>query len=159
MNLLVATVLTFQLMTPPLTEDYVPNNSIEVTLVCTYYTNLAIENGTYNGQVLTATGEKLKEGMFACNYLEYGVKVYTKEYGVITKEDCGSPKHFPWISDTEYRIDIFVPREEGESDKQYLKRVNKLGVKEIKGWILPPPKDEVKKFERNEIKRFELIEF
>ena len=69
--------------------------------------------------------------MVANNNLPLGTKIYVKGHGVKTVEDRGSQKHFAELN----RIDIFVPRREGETDEAYYKRVNNLGRKKLKGYI------------------------
>ena len=80
---------------------------------------------------MTASGKKLADGMVANNQLPFGTKIYVEGYGLKTVEDRGSSKYFT----DETKIDIFVPRQKGESDTEYRKRVNAMGRKNIKGYI------------------------
>ena len=101
----------------------------EVTFHISFYTSLACENGGYAN--MTASGKKLADGMVANNQLPFGTKIYVEGYGLKTVEDRGSSKYFT----DETKIDIFVPRQKGESDTEYRKRVNAMGRKNIKGYI------------------------
>ena len=94
-----------------------------------YYTDLNSENGF--GPV-NCLGEKLQDGMVANNVLELGTQIYIPELGLKTVADRGSAKYFSEME----AIDVFVPRQSGESDAQYKKRVNNLGRHIIKGYIL-----------------------
>ena len=102
----------------------------EVVWEVTYYTDLPEENSYEYGGV-NATGEPLAKGMVANNQLALGTKIYVEGYGLKTVEDRGSKRHFSKTN----RIDIFIPRKNGESDEAYYKRVNKLGRDKLKGYI------------------------
>jgi 3D (Asp-Asp-Asp) domain-containing protein len=101
----------------------------EITFEVSFYSDLNCENGFGN---ITATGKTLQDGMIANNFLEFGTKVYIEGLGLKTVEDRGSKKYFGEID----KIDVFVPRINGESDSEYYKRVNSLGRKNIDGYIL-----------------------
>lgn len=102
----------------------------EVTWEVTYYTDLPQENSYEYGGV-NATGEPLEKGMVANNNLPLGTKIYVEGYGLKTVEDRGSDRHFSQLN----RIDIFVPRVNGETDSEYYTRVNNLGRDKLKGYI------------------------
>ena len=101
----------------------------KVTFEVSFYSDLNCENGFGN---ITATGKTLEDGMIANNFLEFGTKIYIEGLGLKTVEDRGSKKYFNAIN----KIDVFVPRINGESDSEYYKRVNSLGRKNIDGYIL-----------------------
>jgi 3D (Asp-Asp-Asp) domain-containing protein len=101
----------------------------EVTLICTFYTTL-------EGGKLDSKGQPLSRGAAASNHIQYGTLINTEEYGTLRVVDVGSEKHFWYIDDSTYRIDIFVVRKSGESDYDYKKRVKDMGIKTIKGKIL-----------------------
>lgn len=105
-------------------------NATEIEWEVTFYSSLPEENSLQWGGI-NATGEPLANGMVANNNLPLGTKIYVKGHGVKTVEDRGSQKHFAELN----RIDIFVPRREGETDEAYYKRVNNLGRKKLKGYI------------------------
>lgn len=102
------------------------NNEVEITL--TFYTSLAEENGGFSG--INCSGKKLTPGTVANNVLPLGTKIYTKEFGTLTVADRGGNNF-----DTIHRLDVYIPREEGESDKDYLTRVNDMGKVKVKGYI------------------------
>lgn len=94
-----------------------------------YYTDLNCENGF---GPINCKGEKLVQGMVANNVLSLGTQIYLPELGLKTVADRGSDKYFSKFN----AIDVFVPRNPGESDKQYYKRVNNLGRHTVRGYIL-----------------------
>lgn len=94
-----------------------------------YYTDLDIENGF---GAINCLGEPLVDGMVANNILELGTEIYTPELGLKKVADRGSAKYFSDINS----IDVFVPRNKGESDSEYYKRVNDMGRTKIQGYIL-----------------------
>lgn len=102
------------------------NNEVEITL--TFYTSLAEENGGFSG--INCSGKKLTPGTVANNVLPLGTKIYTKEFGTLTVADRGGNNF-----DTIHSLDVYIPREEGESDKDYLTRVNDMGKVKVKGYI------------------------
>lgn len=94
-----------------------------------YYTDLDIENGF---GAINCLGEPLVDGMVANNILELGTEIYIPELGLKKVADRGSAKHFSDVNS----IDVFVPRNKGESDSEYYKRVNDMGRTKIQGYIL-----------------------
>lgn len=93
----------------------------------TFYTNLPSENGGYT---ITATGKTLRSGMVASNYYSMGKNIYLTGYGTMTVEDRGGASF-----NSSSRLDVFIPRRSGESNSTYLKRVNNLGVRTVKGYV------------------------
>lgn len=100
----------------------------EIDIVLTFYTSLAEENGGYTG--ITCTGGKLTPGIVANNVLPLGTEIYTNEFGTLTVADRGGNNF-----DTIHRLDVFIARNDGESDWEYKKRVNDMGKVKIKGYI------------------------
>lgn len=100
----------------------------EIDIVLTFYTSLAEENGGYAG--ITCTGGKLTPGMVANNILPLGTEIYTSEFGTLTVSDRGGNNF-----NTIHRLDVFIARNDGESDWQYKKRVNDMGKVKIKGYV------------------------
>lgn len=92
-----------------------------------FYTDLPSENGGYT---VTATGEKLRSGMVASNYYSLGTKIYLSGWGTMTVKDRGGSNF-----NSSKRLDVFIPRKSGESNTTYLRRVNKLGLKTVKGYV------------------------
>jgi 3D (Asp-Asp-Asp) domain-containing protein len=103
------------------------NTEVDITL--TFYTSLAEENGGFNG--INCIGKKLTSGTVANNVLPLGTEIYTKEFGTLTVSDRGG-NNFNTIN----RLDVYVPREDGESDRDYFIRVNKMGKIKVKGYIV-----------------------
>ena len=102
----------------------------DVTLIefkCTYYTSLPSENGGYT---VTCEGKPLEGNIVANNTLPLGTKILLNDK-VYTVSDKGSSR-FRKIT----RLDILVERNQGESDEEYLNRVNNLGVEYIEGYII-----------------------
>lgn len=99
------------------------------TFEVAFYSDLNCENGFGN---ITATGEVLEDGVIANNFLDFGTKVYIEGLGVKTVKDRGSKKYFYDVS----KIDVFVPRNNNESDYEYYERVNSMGRKKVNGYIL-----------------------
>ncbi|NRU52631.1 hypothetical protein [Clostridium beijerinckii] len=97
----------------------------------TFYSNLDIENYSGCGGI-TSTGSKLFDGVVASNYYKINTKIKLQGWGEVTVLDRGSDKYF----NNDYRLDVFVPKENGESDSTYYNRVNKMGKIKVKGQII-----------------------
>lgn len=94
-----------------------------------FYSDLNCENGYEN---LTATGEVLSDGMVANNHFKFGTQLYIKGFGLKTVKDRGSKKYFS----KKNNVDIFIPRNKGETDSEYYKRVNNMGRLDVPGYII-----------------------
>lgn len=110
-------------------ENFDKNQSTRSFKV-SFYTALPEENGGYeqlaNGQSIhTATN------VVASNYYPLGTKIYLEGWGVMTVADRGGP-HF----NSSDRLDILVPRRNGESKQDYKARAMKLGRQTISGYIV-----------------------
>lgn len=105
------------------------NLGYETDITLTFYTSLAEENSGYVG--INCTGGKLIPGMVANNVLPLGTKIYTSEFGTLTVADRGGNNF-----DTIHRLDVFIARNIGESDRDYKKRVNNMGKVKVKGYIV-----------------------
>lgn len=101
----------------------------ETDIVLTFYTSLEEENGGYKG--INCLGKKLTPGMVANNVLPLGTEIYTNEFGTLTVYDRGGNNF-----DTIHRLDVYIPRNDGENDREYLKRVNNMGKVKVKGYIV-----------------------
>lgn len=102
--------------------------------VLTYYALLSQECGNTLG--VTASGKQVQEGMVASpKALSFGTKILI-EGNEYTVEDRGSSKYIKVNNDGSIRLDVFIGRLNGESDSQYSKRVNDMGVKRVKGYIV-----------------------
>lgn len=101
----------------------------EYTFEISFYSDLNCENGWGN---ITAYGETLSDGMIANNFLSKNTMVYFDGYGTKRVADTGSDEYFNAVN----KADVFVPRQSGEDDDQYFRRVNSMGRKHVKGYIL-----------------------
>lgn len=95
----------------------------------TFYSSLNCENG-YGS--ITSTGSKLFDGVVASNHYKINTRIKLQGWGEVTVLDRGSDKYF----NNDYRLDVYIPREHGESDSHYFSRVNKMGKVKVKGCIL-----------------------
>lgn len=93
----------------------------------TFYTDLASENGGYTG---TASGAPLVYGVVASNSYPFGTKIYLEGYGYFTVADRGGSDF-----DSYGRLDVFIPRNAGESDDEYYNRVNSMGRPTVSGYV------------------------
>ena len=104
-----------------------------IKLIITFYTSLAGENSGHES--LNAQGGRLYPGTIASNCLPFGTKITTEQYGLLTVEDRGS-KNFNFINDHTYRVDMYISKQNGESNRQYQKRVYNMGKVEIDAKLL-----------------------
>ena len=51
-------------------------------------------------------------------------------------EDRGSSKYIKVNNDGSIRLDVYLPRINGETDAQYNKRIQSQGVKKVQGYIV-----------------------
>lgn len=101
---------------------------IEIDVELSFYTSL-IEENTSHGSV-DAQGNPLEWGTIAVpRSIELGTKFDIEGYEGTTfvARDRGSKKHIRIKEDGTYRIDMFVPRKDGEDDDTYWERVNNYG--------------------------------
>ena len=95
-----------------------------------FYSSLPCENGIYG--LKTASGVDMQENTVANNFLPFFTNVYIEGYGMKEVHDTGSPKYF----NTYDKFDIYVPRNPGENDSDYYKRVNDMGRQVKKAYII-----------------------
>ena len=99
----------------------------------TFYTDTASCNGS--SSCLTASGEYLNTKTIAVPRQEnstkpiypFGTKVEIEGYGEKLVQDTGNPNYLKIKNDGTVIIDVFIPRNSGESDGQYLQRVRSMG--------------------------------
>lgn len=104
-------------------------NRIEwIEFELTFYSSLASENGGYT---ITCLGEELQYGMVANNILDLGTEIYLEGWGTFTNSDRGG-SNFNVVN----RLDVLIERNYGESDSEYLKRVNNMGRVKVMGYIV-----------------------
>lgn len=99
----------------------------EVEANISFYTNLPSENGGYS---VTSQGHKHKSTTIAApKDIPFGTKIDCGEYGVKIVDDRGGA--IKYDSKGRMKLDIFVPRNSGESDSSYKNRVHQMGRKYI----------------------------
>lgn len=111
-------------------QNFDKNQSNITEFKVSFYTALPSENG---GHSLMANGEPVANArnVVASNYYPIGTKIYLEGWGTMTVKDRGG-SHF----DDPRRLDILVPRKEGESDSQYKARAMQLGRQTLSGYIV-----------------------
>ncbi|MEG1597496.1 MAG: hypothetical protein RR359_04405 [Bacilli bacterium] len=104
------------------------NGYKKVNLKLTFYTDLSCENTEEYGGV-DAIGNKLTFGTVANNYYPIGteIKIGDNNFTVSDRGGNGFNNY--------YNLDVFIPREYGENDDNYYKRINSMGVKEVVGYV------------------------
>ena len=115
-------------------EVKVKSEWINVNLHVSYYTDLPIEN-TPNKPTTDAQGNKLIKSTIAIpRDLPLGTKFIIDGFdGEYVGRDRGSKKYIKWLSEDTMKIDMHIPRNKGESDSTYYKRVNNMGVTKTTG--------------------------
>ncbi len=102
------------------------------TFDLTFYTSLPVENGGYTSMACGGKIANVKEIIYVANNVyPCGTQIYLEGYGVMTVKDRGG-KSF----DSKTRLDVLIPRNQGESDNNYFKRVNNKGRQKAKGYIV-----------------------
>ena len=107
---------------------------IEIDVELSFYTGLACEN-TPLGAV-DAQGNALIWGTIAVpRTVSLGTEFSFDNYPdmIFTARDRGSVKHIRVTDKGVYRMDVYCPRKQGESDSAYYKRVNNYGKIKTKG--------------------------
>lgn len=95
-----------------------------ITLKLSFYGDGAEENGGYAG--MDAQGGKLRAGTIASNVYPFGTQ-FSINGQIFTVRDRGG-SHF----NSPDRIDVFVPRRDGETKEEYNRRIREYGRKEVK---------------------------
>ena len=109
----------------------ISRSQIEKNAIITYYAELPNEFG---GGSVTASGKQVQDGFIAApNEYEFGTEIVIdgKTY---TVEDRGG--YINTLEDGTLRLNIFVPRLDGESDIDYNNRVLQMGVVETIVYII-----------------------
>lgn len=101
----------------------------DMTFELTFYTGLKRENSELGA--IGSRNNKLFDGCVSNNVLNYGTKIKLQGWGYVEVLDCGSDEF-----DSPHRLDIFVPRIDGESDRQYYRRVQSMGRVKVLGKII-----------------------
>lgn len=111
----------------PKVEKHKENRIHPIKFTLTFYTSLPEENG---GHTVTCRGEKLRYGMVASNVYHLGTKIKIKGLGTFTVSDRGGANF-----NSPNRLDVLIERNGGESDADYLNRVNNMGKLVRTGYI------------------------
>ena len=98
--------------------------------ILTFYTSLESENSSAGA--VTCQNKPLSRGGVANNVIPQNTKIYLNKWGEVIVNDKGSNKHFS----VDTRLDVYIPRESGENDTQYSRRVNKMGKQKVYGYII-----------------------
>lgn len=113
---------------------------VKSNIQITFYTNTAAE--TDSSPNIVASNKQIRPGMVAMNGVPFGTRVHIPSFGKhiaglgginnFVVEDRMAPHE---ASKATHRVDFYVPRLQGESDYQYLKRVNSYGRYTVTGYI------------------------
>ena len=115
-------------------EEQKKNQPQWQTFILTYYGLLTSECGNTKG--ITASGKRISRGMIASPpQLKFGTRIMIEGNEYIV-EDRGSSKYIKVNNDGSIRLDVYLPRLDGESDSAYYKRIQSKGVKRVQGTIL-----------------------
>lgn len=98
--------------------------------ILTFYTSLESENSSAGA--VTCQNKPLSPGGVANNVIPQNTILYLEGYGKVVVNDKGSDKYFG----VDNRLDVYIPREPGESDRQYSRRVNNYGIQKVQGYII-----------------------
>jgi 3D (Asp-Asp-Asp) domain-containing protein len=101
----------------------------DMTFELTFYSGLNIENSKYGA--VGCRGVKLFDGVVASNVIPYGTKIKLQGWGNVEVLDSGGSNF-----DAPHRLDVYVPRIDGENDREYYKRVQKMGRVKVQGKII-----------------------
>ncbi len=117
-------------------ERYEIQNKTPINIELTFYTGLVCEN-TIHGAV-DAIGNDLKYGTVAIpRDFELGTQFEIDGYnGTFNGTDRGSIYHIRVKDDGTIRLDMFIPRNDGESDDAWWERVNAMGRIHTTGYII-----------------------
>ncbi|MEG0221374.1 MAG: peptidoglycan DD-metalloendopeptidase family protein, partial [Clostridia bacterium] len=122
---------------PNSTQGALPNTGKDAsgtdrTFEVTFYSDSAEENGGHAG--LNAIGGNLAFGQVATRQhaYPYNTVIWLEGVGDFTVTDCGAD----WAFKDNTRLDMFIPRRNGESVSDYNTRVSFYGRAKIKGKVL-----------------------
>lgn len=112
-------------------ENEEKKNKLEYKeFILTFYTSLECENSSAGA--VTCQNKPLMPGGVANNVIPQNTKIHLEGYGQVTVNDRGSDKYFG----VDNRLDVYIPREPGENDQQYSRRVNSYGIQKVQGYII-----------------------
>jgi len=99
------------------------SENYDTTFEITFYTS-------QNGSTMSS-GKQLFAGACASNSLSEGTQIKLEGYGSFTIQDCGGSD-----LNSSNRLDIYLPRNIGESSSEYNNRALALGRREVRGKII-----------------------
>lgn len=110
------------------TKNFEKNRTM--TFEITFYTTLPEHNGGYSNM---ANGQPIDSASWvvASNVYSFGTKIHLEGMGTYTVADRGGSAF-----NQPHRLDVLVPRKEGESRQAYIDRVWSYGRKKIVGTVL-----------------------
>lgn len=118
----------------PVQEPEIPEPEktfVDVILTCSFYTSLEICNGPGYANI-NAMGGELAPGQIAAPYsIPFNTVFETEEFGTLTVADRGHPDYIKELGTNHYKVDIYIARNEGESDDDYYNRVLHMGIQTI----------------------------
>lgn len=101
----------------------------QVTFELTFYTSLPSENGGYsamaNGKSVTSATNAI-----ASNYYKLGTTISLTGLGTYVVQDRGGSSF-----NSSTRLDVLIPRRDGEGDSAYKTRVRNMGRVKVVGYI------------------------
>lgn len=98
-------------------------DGVAVTMILTFYGDFSHENGGYAG--IDAQGNKLVAGTVASNIYPFGTQ-FQLNGQIFTVRDRGGSNF-----NNSNRLDVFVPRQPGESDNDYSERIKQYGKQTV----------------------------
>lgn len=101
----------------------------EIDVVATFYTSLEECNGEGNAGKNAIGGELVATSLAVPrDSIPFGTKVYIEGIGLRIADDVGNPEYIKINPNGSYRLDVFMERIPGETDKQYKARIMRMGV-------------------------------
>lgn len=109
---------------------------IPVRLLVTYYGNTTSQCGNSKG--IMANGDTVHYGSIAVPYsIPLGSKIIMDKSGrEFIAKDRGNSKYICELGENYYRVDIFIPKNEGESISAYEDRVRVMGTDDVTAKII-----------------------
>ncbi|MBU3186542.1 hypothetical protein [Clostridium estertheticum] len=101
----------------------------DTTFELSFYSGLQCENSSAGA--IGSRGVRLFDGCVASNVIPYGTEIRLKGWGSVEVLDSGGGNF-----DVSNRLDVYVSREQGESDSEYYKRVQSMGRIKVQGKII-----------------------
>lgn len=106
-------------------------DGIPIRLLVTYYGNTTSQCGNSKG--IMANGDTVHYGSIAVpQSIPLGSKIIMDKSGrEFIAKDRGNSKYICELGENYYRVDIFIPKNEGESILAYEKRVRAMGTDDV----------------------------